>query len=268
MDAHAVISPAQVYEQQFVPALFQYWGKVVASAANLAPGQGVLDVACGTGVLACAAAERVGPQGKVVGLDPNHDMLNVARHKSTRVTWCDGKAEALPFPDASFDAVVSQFGFMFFDDQRAALREMLRVLRPGGKMAVAVCDAIDHSPGYAVLAELLHRLFGESIAQALRAPFTCGDRQHLLALCADSGILDARVTRYDGPARFKSIRSMVATERACVWTLGGLLDDKQFERLFTEAEEALQPFLKDNGSVEFGMPTLIITAKRQTEEGK
>ncbi len=255
-------SPAEVYDQFFVPALFQQWGEVVADIAGIGSGQHVLDVACGTGVLACAAAERVGSAGRVVGLDPNEEMLAVARRKSPSIEWRDGRAEKLPFPDESFDAVISQFGFMFFDDKVAALREMMRVLRSGGRLVVAVCDALDHSPGYAVLAELLHRLFGEQVAQAFRAPFICGDREQLLSLCAEAGIAEAKVTRHDGMVRFASIQSLVSTERACVWTLGGLLDDAQFDRLQKEAEESFQPFVTTDGSVGFVMPALLVTATR------
>jgi ubiquinone/menaquinone biosynthesis C-methylase UbiE len=256
------LSPAEVYDQQFVPALFQHWSSVMIKAANIKPRQHVLDVACGTGALTCKAAEQVGNAGRIVGLDNNNEMLEVARTKEQRIEWHHGPAEALPFEDKSFDTVVSQFGFMFFEDQRAALIEMMRVLRPGGQLAVAVCDAIDHSPGYAVLAELLHRLFGNDVAQAFRAPFTSGDRQRLQALCEAAGITDAKVIRHDGPVRFASIQSLVATERACAWTLGGLLDDMQFERLAIEAEEAFQPFITQLGEVEFNMPTLIITATK------
>jgi ubiquinone/menaquinone biosynthesis C-methylase UbiE len=77
--------------------------------------------------------------------------------------------------------VVSQFGMMFSDDRPVALRQMMRVLRPGGRLAVAVCDALDHSPGYAVIAELLQRLFGHEVADAFRAPFVMGDRRQLLS---------------------------------------------------------------------------------------
>jgi ubiquinone/menaquinone biosynthesis C-methylase UbiE len=255
-------SPAQVYEEFFVPALFAQWGVVIAEAAGVAAGHRVLDVACGTGVLAEACAERIGAEGEVVGLDPNDDMLTVARRKQARVDWKSGRAEALPFPDASFDRVVSQFGFMFFENRVAALREMMRALRPNGRLTVAVCDALDHSPGYAVLAELLHRLFGHSIAEAFRAPFALGDPKQLLALCREAGITNATAKRYDGTVRFASIASLVSTERACIYTLGGLLDSAQFDRLLDAAEESLQPFAAADGTVTFGMPALVIVADR------
>jgi SAM-dependent methyltransferase len=259
---HRARAPAEVYDEMFVPALFQQWGPIVADAARIGLGESVLDVACGTGVLACAALDRVGPEGTVAGLDRNTDMLSVARRKSARIEWREGRAESLPFPDGSFDAVVSQFGFMFFDDRPAALREMMRVLRPDGRMAVAACDALDESPGYAALAALLQRLFGDRIADAFRAPFVLGDSEALLSICAVASIADAKVARHNGTVRFASIKSLISTERACVWTLGGMLDDTQFAELMREAEQALKPFVRTDGAIAFDMPALIVTATK------
>jgi SAM-dependent methyltransferase len=255
-------TPAEVYDEQFVPALFRPWGPVVCDAADVRAGQRVLDVACGTGALTVAAAERVAPGGAAVGLDANPDMLRVARRKRADIEWRDGRAEALPFADASFDAVVSQFGLMFFDDRAAALREMQRVLRPGGALAVAVCDAVERSPGYAALAALLETLFGRPVADAFRAPFVLGDEARLRALCDEAALRDATITRREGTVRFDSIDALVSTERACVWTLGGLLDDGQFERLRREARTALRPWADGEGKVAFAMPALLIAARR------
>lgn len=258
-------SPAEIYEQHFVPALFRQWGGVLADKAEIGPGDRVLDVACGTGVLACAAAARAGVDGEVVGLDINPEMLDVARRKGAPVDWRQGCAEEIPYENDSFDQVVSQFGFMFFEDQAAALREMLRVLRPGGHLAIAVCDALDHSPGYAVLAELLRRLFGDAVAEAFRTPFSCGHRELLLARTEEAGITDSgrrgvKVARHDGRVVFASVEALISTERACAWTLGGLLDAGQFERLAAEAAESFQPFLTAEGAVVFDMPVLILSA--------
>lgn len=255
-------NPAEVYDAQFVPALFAHWGPIVTDAAGVKVGDRVLDVACGTGAATIAAAEKAGPAGHVVGLDANPEMLAVARRKPTPIEWVEGTAEALPMGDDSFDAVLSQFGFMFFEDKPAALREMVRVLRPGGGLAVAVCDAVEQSPGYGAFARLLDRLFGREVGDAFRAPFALGDAGTLQAICRDAGIPDATVRRYDEAVRFSSIDAMVSTERACVWTLGGVLDDDQFKRLLAESKKELQPFVTAGGGVRFDMPSLIITTSK------
>ncbi|MEO8411988.1 MAG: methyltransferase domain-containing protein, partial [Propionivibrio sp.] len=233
---------------------------LVAECAGVGPGMRVLDVACGTGVLACTAAQRAGPRGSVVGLDANPEMLAVARRKRFAIEWIDGRAEALPFPDASFDAVVSQFGMMFFDDRAQALREMRRVLRPACRLAVAVCDAVEHSPGYGALAALLQQLFGVRVADAFRAPFAIGDPQLLRSICDQAGLTQAEIATRTAIVRFPSIDALVSTERACVWTLGGLLDDAQFDEPLIEARRVQRPFVQADGSVAFEMPALLITA--------
>jgi len=177
-------NPAEICDEAFVPALFRHWGPIVAAEADVGPGACVLDVACGTGALTVAVLERVGGEGSVVGLEANPEMLAMARRKPGPVEWVEGRAEALPFPEHEFDAVVSQFGMMFFADPVEAVREKMRVLRPGGRTAVAVCDAVENSPGYAAFAGLLDRLFGRAIGDAFRAPFVLGDPEKLLALAA------------------------------------------------------------------------------------
>jgi len=256
-------NPAEIYDAQFVPALFAPWGEVLADAARIAAGQQVLDVGCGTGALALDAAARVGTSGAVTGLDANAQMLAVARRKATNVRWIEGRAEALPFADASFDAVASQFALMFFDDRAQGLREMARVLRAGGRLAVAVCDALERSPGYCAFAALLERLFGAAIADAFRAPFALGDAARLAALCEQAGIGGAEIEARSGTLRFASIDALVSSERECVWTLGGLLDAAQFERLLAASREALAPFAQADGAIAFDMPALLITATKR-----
>jgi SAM-dependent methyltransferase len=260
--AISALAPAEVYDEQFVPALFAQWGPVVCDAVGVAPGHQVLDVACGTGALSEVAHDRVAPGGSVCGLDANPQMLAVARRKLQDIEWRHGHAESLPFADVSFDRVVSQFGMMFFDDRHAALREMWRVLRPGGSLAIAVWDALDRSPGYAAFAGLLQRLFGEPVAAAFRAPFVLGDANRLLDLFDAADIAGAQVARYKRGVRFKSIGAMVAAEHSCAWTLGGILDDEQFDRLRREAGAALREHVDGSGATHFAMPALIVVAAK------
>lgn len=254
-------SAAEVYEEFFVPALFRQWAGPVADAAAIAPGQDVLDVACGTGVLAREALARARPGGAVVGLDRNEGMLAVARRIAPDIEWRHGQAEALCGPDARFDAVVSQFGLMFFEDRPAALGEMWRVLRPGGRLAVAVWDRLDRTPGYAAIVALLQRLFGKRVSDALRAPYVLGDTDELSALFAGAGIANARIDTRDGTARFPSIEAWVHTD-VRGWTLADLIDDDQYRLLQREAQRNLTAFAQADGTVSFHHPAHIVTATK------
>jgi SAM-dependent methyltransferase len=150
---------------------------------------------------------------------------------------------------------------MFFEDRATALREMMRVLRPGGRLAVAVWAALEDSPGYAALTDLLQRLFGDRAADALRAPFVLGDPHTLRAICDQAGIGDARITTHDGTARFPSIESWIYTEIKG-WTLADMIDDAQYERLLAEAQRVLQPFVGADGAVAFSLPAHIVTTTK------
>src|SRR5688500_17922473 len=119
--SNPALTAADVYERLFVPAEFQEWAPRVIEAARVRQGQRVLDVACGTGVLAREAAGVAGSGGHVAGVDLDGGMLIVAARVAPWIDWREASAESLPFADASFDAVVSQFWLMFFPDRRAAL---------------------------------------------------------------------------------------------------------------------------------------------------
>jgi ubiquinone/menaquinone biosynthesis C-methylase UbiE len=252
---------AEVYETFFVPALFAEWAPRVADAAAFAPGDRVVDVACGTGAVAREAARRVAPGGIVVGLDRNDGMLAVARRLCPGVEWRQGRAEALPIDTGSQDAVTSQFGLMFFEDRVAALREMWRILRPGGRLAVAVWDTLERTPGYAAMTALIDRLFGAAVAEGLRAPYVLGDPDELLELFSRAGIPGVRLRTLDGVARFPSVERWVQTD-VKGWTLADLIDDAQYARLQAAAPEALASFVRDNGAAEFAAPAHIVSATK------
>lgn len=253
-------SAAEIYEEFFVVALFGQWAARVADAARLAPGDSVIDVACGTGVLAREAARRAGPGGRVVGLDSNQGMLETARRMAPSIEWRQGVAEALPFADGTFDAAVSQFGLMFFADRTAALTEMRRVTRAGGRLVVAVCGPLDESPGYADLVALLERLFGGRVADELRAPFVLGDPERLREVLAEGGLAEADIATPVGEARFESIEAWMHTD-VKGWTLADMIDDAQYARLLEEAERALARYVQPDGGVRFAFPAHIAVAQ-------
>lgn len=256
-----ISSAAEIYDTFFVPALFEEWASRVIAAARIKVGDRVLDVACGTGVLAREAQKQVGQGGTVIGLDINEGMLNVARRKSSGIEWKQGRAEAIPFEDASFDTVVSQFGLMFFEDQPTAVREMMRVLAPGGNLVIAVWGPLQQSPGYAAQAELLRRLFGEQAAASLYAPFSLGDLQRLRAIFTQAGYPQAHIETKTGTVHFPSLQSWMFTEIKG-WTLAGQLTDAQYERLLKEGDTALRKFVQPDGTVAFDTLAHIVTVQK------
>ena len=252
------IEAAEVYEELFVPALFGWWAQEVSSTVALRPGDRVLDVACGTGVLARAAAELVGPQGEVVGLDPDEGMLAVAARHAPNIDWRVGAAESLPFDAGMFDAVVSQFGLMFFSDPLNALREARRVLRPSGRTVFAVWASLEETPAYAAFVRLLEQLFGRSVADGLRAPFAMGDRGTLSSLFRDAGFGSRRVVTRTGSARFSSLEEWIEAD-AKGWLQ---LDESQNRRLLDAARAELDAFVTSDGAVEFAMAAHIAYGDR------
>lgn len=249
-------SAAEVYEAFFEPALFQEWAPRLADAARVEAGERVLDVGCGTGVLAREAVRR---GATVTGLDRNPGMLAVAGRTAPAVDWRAGMAESLPFAEGSFDAVVSQFALMFFEDRAAALSEMRRVLRSDGRLAVAVWDVLDHSPGYAAMAALLQRLFGSEVADQLRAPFLLGEIAVLRSLFAEAGLADVEIRTLEGTARFPSIDSWIHTD-VKGWTLADMIDDAQYDKLLAEARKDLTAYVLPDDTVAFAIPAHIVTA--------
>ena len=257
----AEIAAAKAYEEFFVPALFGSWASRVAARAQLQTGQHVLDVACGTGVLARETASRVGPTGFVAGVDPRASMLAVARELAPTIEWRRAAAEALPYPDQRFDAVVSQFGLMFFGDRLRALHEMGRVLKAGGRLVVAVWASLDRAPAYAAAeVALLERVVGTQAAEALRAPFALGDPDDLSRLIASAGIREATITTEVGVARFSSIRFMVEADlRGWLPVMGVNLSEKQIERTLQEAEHALGSYVTPSGAMVFDLSAHLVS---------
>lgn len=258
----AQVAAAKAYEALLVPALFGQWASLVVDLANLVEGERVLDVACGTGVLARSAQRRTGPRGYVVGLDPSPGMLAVAKELAPSVDWRQGMAESLPFPDASFDAVVSQFGFMFMDRDKAA-HEMLRVLRPDGRVVVAAWDSTDNIPAYATEIALLERIAGTRAADALRAPFVLGDRERFAEIFRNAGASSVVINTAKGIGQFPSIRAMVEADlRGWLPVMGVHLTEEQISRILEEAQDALAVYVSRDGRVTFDASAHLLGAKK------
>jgi SAM-dependent methyltransferase len=189
---------AENYERCFVPAIGAPVAADLVTAAALRPGERVLDAACGTGAVAKLAAERVGADGSVSGLDLNPAMLAVARvttRAGVSIDWHEASAEDLPFPDESFDAVLCGMGLQFFSDKPAALREFHRVLVAEGRFVGSVPGPAP--PPLEIMADALARHIGPDAAAFVDAVFSLSDPDDLRDLAAGAGFDSVEVRSAD-----------------------------------------------------------------------
>jgi ubiquinone/menaquinone biosynthesis C-methylase UbiE len=183
----------EMYEQELVGPLFQPWAGPLLDAVALAPGERLLDLACGTGIVARVAHQRLGGTGRIVGIDLSPAMLAVARRLAPAIEWRAGPAEALPLSDGEqFDVVVCQQGLQFFPDRPAALREIRRALAPGGRVGCSTWRPDEELP---VLRQL------RRIAESHTGPIS--DRRHGFG---EAGPLEALLRE----AGFTAVRSQTA----------------------------------------------------------
>jgi SAM-dependent methyltransferase len=245
-------SAAEVYERYLVPAVFAPWAPLVIKAAGVRTGESVLDVACGTGVVARLAAERVGSAGRVVGLDLNGSMLAVARSlpppPGAAIEWLEASALAMPLPSSSFVVVLCQHGLQQFTDRPSALAEIERVMRPGGRFAACVWAGIERSPGPAALAEALERHVGVAVASNRRAPFSFGDADELERLVSGARLRDVEVRTLAHTTRFSSPAKLVEYYLAGtpVTTLGTIAEEA-VAAVVRDVSSALERYVSSDG---------------------
>jgi SAM-dependent methyltransferase len=257
---------AEAYEAKFVPALFAEWAPQLVDVADIRPGQAVLDVACGTGIVARVAADRLGGAGRVVGLDLNPAMLAVARRVRPDVEWQQGDAAALPFPDGSFDAVLCQMALMFFPDRTRALREMGRVARAGGAVAVVVPAALRSQPAYGPFVEMAVRHAGPDAASLLGAYWTCGDLGDLTALVESAGLQVTGTHTRRGTVTLGSIDEFVTAEVEST-PLVERITAEVYRRIREGARETLRPFVTPAGALAAPLEAHLVAARPRVPPG-
>jgi ubiquinone/menaquinone biosynthesis C-methylase UbiE len=251
------------YHELMVPALFEQYADQIVDEAKIEPTDKVLDIACGTGIVACTAADRLNSKSHVVGLDMNPGMVAGAEKQDPDIEWRQGKAEELAWDDQSFDVILSQFGLMFFEDRKLALSEMHRVLKPGGRIVISVFDSLDNIKAYKIMSEIFGRIVGDEVGQALSFPFSLGDVDELKSICSESGLDSARISSRQGKANFPDVRTMVLADVKGWFPLAGfVLDDSQIDEVVSKAETALEEFINDDGRVIFPLPAYFITCTK------
>jgi SAM-dependent methyltransferase len=254
------LAAAEAYEAGFVPALFAEWAPLLLDAARVGPGQVVLDVACGTGIVARTAADRMQDEGGIVGLDLNEAMLTVARRVRPDLAWQRGDVTDLPFQDGSFDVVLCQMALMFFPDKVAALREMRRVCTDRGTVGLVVPAALEDQPAYRAFVDVAVAEAGPAARAGLLSYWSCGRVSDLVGWCAQAGLGRLELRSHSGTARFHSSDDLVRTE-VNGSPLAGLIDPDTYERIRIGTARALTPFATADGRFEPPLVGHILTAR-------
>lgn len=247
---------AEIYEESYVPAIFSEWAPRLTDAAGVAEGQRVLDVGCGTGVVARHAKTIAGGSGRVVGLDLNAGMLAVARRLAPAIEWCRSDAAALPFGDESFDGVLSLAALTFFADRVASLREVRRVLRVGGTAAIQVWGPC---PGYDRIADAIEELAGLEASNRFMAPFALAHPAALMPLFGEAGFGSGTARMIEGAVRFPSIDELVRTEIEGSPLAGAV----EVEPLIEATREKLAEFRDTDGRVSIPIQGHIVIVVRE-----
>jgi SAM-dependent methyltransferase len=251
------------YEALFVPAIFSPWTRHLVKGAGVDEGSHVLDIACGSGVLARQALSKTGGSGRVVGIDPAPGMIAAARELEPNIEWVLGSAEELEFDDSGFDSIVSQFGMMFFKDRDAAAREMFRVMKPGGRLAVAVWNSLENNPAYGDIIAVLDEEVSIAAGDALRLPYSLGDSKEVTGVFDHAGFTDLSVETKIEQATFPSSRTMVEAElRGWLPLFDIHLSEEKIADVLTKSDIKLSKYAARTGEAVFPTSAYIVTARK------
>jgi SAM-dependent methyltransferase len=244
-------SGPEIYERYRVPTEFEPLALIFLERVGLKEGERVLDVACGTGIVGRLAVEQVGGLRAVTGVDINPAMLEVARSASRSngaMEWHTGSAEALPFPDREFDVVLCQQGLQFFDDRQKALSEMFRVLKPGGRLGIAVWQTLQHDPFGLAVADALRRHVSEAAAE--RAAQALGTEDVLRSLMKGAGfreiVIETVVLTRESESVEQSVRHHLASSGRLA-AIAGALSEESRAAVIADVVAALRPYRHPDG---------------------
>lgn len=252
------------YERFFVPAIGKPLAIDLVDLAELRPGERVLDVACGTGIVARLAAEQVGADGAVAGLDVNPGMVAVARSISSpgvSIEWHEADAESMPLPDEAFDVVLCQLSLQFMPNKLAALKEMRRVLVNGGRLILNVPGRAGEI--FAIFSEELERHISQEAAGFVRQVFSLNDASELRQLASEAGFDDVSVNVNDKTPSLPPPREFL-WQYVHSTPLSGLLADTSDEeraKLERDIVARWQEF-EENGVMIYRQPIVEMTARK------
>ena len=182
-----------LYDRYLGPLIFEPYAQDLASRLSALDAERVLETAAGTGIVTRALERSLSPRGSIVATDLNQPMIDHAAERipSSRVSWQKADAQALPFPDGAFDAVICQFGVMFFPDKQKAYREARRVLKPGGHFIFNVWDKIEYNEFAGTVTAAVADMFANDPPRFLaRTPHGYHEKQAVIAELRSAGFTD------------------------------------------------------------------------------
>lgn len=249
---------AEIYEHVLVPSIFEPWSEeIIARARPIGPSDRILDLGCGTGIVARKLRERLGGGARITGVDMNGQMLAVARKAAPEIDWREANAMSLPFADASFDIVVCQQMLQFVPDPLVALAEIRRVLVPGGKVVFATWRPRHEIPFFEVLGKIVEKHLGPCNEKRFRL----GDDAELRRLLAEAGFANVAldvVTRTELHPKFP-YRGSATAANPDMSALSPLERETKLAAVEAESHEAAKAFLV-NGVVNAVTRANVVTA--------
>ena len=204
MSGFQLSGDAPTFYMRYAYAVQEPWTDDLILQARCKDGERVLDVACGPGLVAGRVNRVSNATCKIAGIDINEAMLNTAR-KTPDIDWHLGSAAALPFADRSFDVVFCQQGLQFFPDRAAAMREMSRVLAPGGRLSLNVWGPFDRQSFDVVYWDCVRAFFGPEAMASSTLGFSLSPAAELRKLATDAGLRDVKIRFEHRTARYPDL---------------------------------------------------------------
>jgi ubiquinone/menaquinone biosynthesis C-methylase UbiE len=199
------------YDQHLGPVMFDPYARDLVARLEVPPGATVLEIACGTGIVTRRLRDHLAPASRIVATDLNDAMIDYARRKfrpEENIEWKTADATELPFADESFDAVVCQFGIMFFPDKLRAAREVHRVLKPGATFWFSVWDAIDENDMPYLAHQIVRRYFPDDPPDFYDIPFSFYDDEKIKSVLEPAGFSNIELSVVPFPAVSSSASGM------------------------------------------------------------